>query len=103
MPTLATTVNGLKLPNPFVIGSGLRGTNLNVISRAFRGGWGAVVAKTVKLASSNCISRRYTKLMAADGKEPTGWGNIELIRDRKFETWLDERRGFREAVACLAR
>ena len=35
MPTLATTVDGLKMPNPFVIGSGPPGTNLNVISRAF--------------------------------------------------------------------
>ena len=35
MPTLATTVDGLKLPNPFVIGSGPPGTNLNVIAKAF--------------------------------------------------------------------
>ena len=42
MPTLETTVDGLKLPNPFVIGSGPPGTNLNVITRAFREGWGAV-------------------------------------------------------------
>jgi hypothetical protein len=38
MPTLTTTVDGLKLPNPFVIGSGPPGTNLNVITRAFREG-----------------------------------------------------------------
>lgn len=43
MPTLATTVDGLKLPNPFVIGSGPPGTNLNVISRAFRAGWNSGV------------------------------------------------------------
>ena len=36
MPTLATTVDGLKLPNPFIIGSGPPGTNLNVIAKAFR-------------------------------------------------------------------
>ena len=42
MPTLATTVDGLKLPNSFIIGSGPPGTNLNVITRAFREGWGAV-------------------------------------------------------------
>ena len=39
MPTLATTVDGLKLPNPFIIGSGPPGTNLSVIQRAFREGW----------------------------------------------------------------
>ena len=45
MSTLATVVDGLKLPNPFVIGSGPPGTNLNVITRAFREGWGAVIAR----------------------------------------------------------
>ena len=64
MPTLATTVDGLKLPNPFVIASGPPGTNLNVISRAFREGWGAVIAKTVSLDSSKVINvtPRYAKL-----------------------------------------
>src|ERR1041385_9496306 len=46
MPTLATTVDGLKLPNPFVIGSGPSGTNLNVITKAFKEGWGAVIARS---------------------------------------------------------
>ena len=64
MPTLATTVDGLKLPNPFVIASGPPGTNLNVISRAFREGWGAVIAKTVSLDSAKVINvtPRYAKL-----------------------------------------
>ncbi len=65
MPTLATTVDGLKLPNPFVIGSGPPGTNLNVSSRAFREGWGAVIAKTVSLDASKVINvaPRYAKLL----------------------------------------
>lgn len=92
MPTLATTVDGLKLPNPFVIASGPPGTNLNVISRAFREGWGAVVAKTVSLDSSKVVnvSPRYAKLLAGGGKEVIGWENIELISDRPFATWLEE-------------
>jgi dihydroorotate dehydrogenase subfamily 1 len=92
MPTLATTVNGLNLPNPFVIGSGPPGTNLNVIARAFREGWGAVIAKTVSLDSSKVVNvaPRYAKLMAADGKEPIGWENIELISDRPFKIWIEE-------------
>src|SRR5436309_6137115 len=92
MPTLATTVDGLKLPNPFVIGSGPPGTNLNVITRAFREGWGAVIAKTVSLDSSKVVNvaPRYAKLMAADGKEPVGWENIELISDRPFKIWMEE-------------
>jgi dihydropyrimidine dehydrogenase (NADP+)/dihydropyrimidine dehydrogenase (NAD+) subunit PreA len=92
MATLANTVDGLKLPNPFVIGSGPPGTNLNVINRAFRDGWGAVIAKTISLDSSKVVNvaPRYAKLMAADGKEPIGWENIELISDRPFKIWLEE-------------
>ena len=92
MPTLATTVDGLKFPNPFVIASGPPGTNLNVISRAFREGWGAVVAKTVSLDASKVVnvSPRYAKLHAADGKEVIGWENIELISDRPLAIWIEE-------------
>ena len=66
MPTLATTVDGLKLPNPFIIGSGPPGTNLNVITKAFQEGWGAVIAKTVSLDSTKVINvtPRYAKLLA---------------------------------------
>ena len=92
MPTLATTVDGLKLPNPLVIASGPPGTNLNVITRAFREGWGAVIAKTISLDASKVINvtPRYAKLIANDGKDIVGWENIELISDRKFDIWLDE-------------
>ncbi len=92
MPTLATTVDGLKLPNPFVIGSGPPGTNLSVINRAFREGWGAVIAKTISLDSSKVVNvtPRYAKLHSEDGKEIIGWENIELISDRPFGIWLDE-------------
>lgn len=91
MPTLATTVDGLKLPNPFIIGSGPPGTNLSVISRAFREGWGAVIAKTVSLDASKVInvSPRYAKLHSSNG-EVIGWENIELISDRPFHLWIDE-------------
>lgn len=46
-PDLSVTVNGLKMPNPFVIGSGPPGTNYTVMKRAFDEGWGGVIAKTV--------------------------------------------------------
>ncbi len=92
MPTLQTTVDGLKLPNPFVIASGPPGTNLNVISRAFKEGWGAVIAKTVSLDASKVINvtPRYGKLHSSDGKEVIGWENIELISDRPFKLWEEE-------------
>ena len=98
MPTLATTVDGLKLPNPFVIGSGPPGTNLSVINRAFREGWGAVIAKTVSLDASKVVnvSPRYAKLLATSG-EVIGWENIELISDRPFRLWEDEFRKCKDA------
>ena len=91
MPTLATTVDGLKLPNPFVIASGPPGTNLNVIAKAFKEGWGAVIAKTVSLDSSKVVNvtPRYAKLLADSG-EVIGWENIELISDRPFHLWIEE-------------
>ncbi len=91
MPTLATTVDGLNLPNPFVIGSGPPGTNLSVIQRAFREGWGGVIAKTISLDASKVVNvtPRYAKLHAASG-EVIGWENIELISDRPFHLWMDE-------------
>jgi dihydropyrimidine dehydrogenase (NADP+)/dihydropyrimidine dehydrogenase (NAD+) subunit PreA len=91
MPTLATTVDGLKLSNPFIIGSGPPGTNLNVISKAFTEGWGAVIAKTVSLDASKVINvtPRYGKLLATSG-EVIGWENIELISDRPFKIWEEE-------------
>ncbi len=92
MSTLALTVDGLKLPNPFVIASGPPGTNINVITKAFKEGWGAVIAKTVSLDASKVVNvtPRYAKLYSSDRSEVIGWENIELISDRRFEIWLDE-------------
>lgn len=92
MATLKTTVDGLSFPNPFLIASGPPGTNLNVINRAFREGWGAVVAKTISLDSTKVVnvSPRYGKLYAKDNTEVIGWENIELISDRPMAIWIEE-------------
>src|SRR5438552_9695235 len=92
MATLETVVNGLKLPNPFIIGSGPPGTNANVIGKAFDEGWGGVVAKTISLDASKVINvaPRYARLKTEQSKEIYGWQNIELISDRPFNVWLDE-------------
>eukprot|EP00741_Cyanophora_paradoxa_P024885 tig00000317_g24026.t1 len=93
---LSVTVNGLKMPNPFVIASGPPGTNANVISKAFDEGWGAVIAKTVCLDASKIINvtPRYAKMRSnSNFEEIIGWQNIELISDRPLDLWLKE---FRE-------
>lgn len=92
MADLSVNVNGLKMPNPFVIGSGPPGTNANVIGKAFDEGWGAVIAKTVSLDASKVINvaPRYGRLRGNDRKDIIGWENIELISDRSFDVWIDE-------------
>jgi dihydropyrimidine dehydrogenase (NADP+)/dihydropyrimidine dehydrogenase (NAD+) subunit PreA len=92
MATLETTVNGLRLPNPFVIGSGPPGTNANVICKALEEGWGAVICKTVSLDAGKVVNvqPRYARLRSRESGEIYGWENIELISDRSFDTWIDE-------------
>jgi dihydropyrimidine dehydrogenase (NADP+)/dihydropyrimidine dehydrogenase (NAD+) subunit PreA len=92
MPTLETTVDGLKLPNPFVIASGPPGTNGNVIGKAFDEGWGAVICKTISLEADKVVNvqPRYARLRAQGSDEIIGWENIELISDRPFSVWMDE-------------
>ncbi|HEY1686797.1 MAG TPA: NAD-dependent dihydropyrimidine dehydrogenase subunit PreA [Tepidisphaeraceae bacterium] len=91
MPTLATTVNGVKLPNPFIIGSGPPGTNANVVGKALDEGWGAVIIKTISLDASKVVNvaPRYAR-MRTSSNEVVGWENIELISDRPFNIWIDE-------------
>ena len=92
MATLETTVDGLKMLNPFVIGSGPPGTNGNVIGKAFDEGWGAVICKTISLDADKVINvqPRYARLRARHSQEIIGWENIELISDRSFDIWVDE-------------
>ncbi|VAX40517.1 NAD-dependent dihydropyrimidine dehydrogenase subunit PreA [hydrothermal vent metagenome] len=99
MSRLQCTVDGLTLPNPFVIGSGPPGTNAKVIGKAFDEGWGAVIAKTISLDASKVVNvaPRYARMRAAGSKEVIGWENIELISDRPFETWLEEFRQLKDA------
>src|SRR6201992_3446923 len=98
MSTLATTVDGISLPNPFIIGSGPPGTNANVIGKAFDEGWGAVIIKTISLDASKVVNvaPRYARLRT-EKKEIVGWQNIELISDRPFDTWLDEIKAMKDS------
>jgi dihydropyrimidine dehydrogenase (NADP+)/dihydropyrimidine dehydrogenase (NAD+) subunit PreA len=97
MPSLSVFIDGLEFANPFLIASGPPGTNLNVIRRAFKEGWGGVVAKTISLEASKVVNvtPRYAKLEGTSG-EVYGWENIELISDRDFTTWLNEFRRCKE-------
>lgn len=94
MADLSVQVDGLRLPNPFVIASGPPSTNANVICKAFEEGWGAVIAKTALLDASTMVNvaPRYARRRVGVKPNETiiGWENIELITDRPFATWIDE-------------
>src|SRR3954467_6512045 len=92
---LEITVNGIKFPNPFLLGSGPPGTNARVIAKSYDAGWGGAVAKTVSLESAKVVNvvPRYGKLRSRTSGEIIGFENIELISDRPIDVWLEE---FRE-------
>ncbi|XWS60826.1 hypothetical protein CRYUN_Cryun07bG0070700 [Craigia yunnanensis] len=84
-PDLSVCVNGLQMPNPFVIGSGPPGTNYTVMKRAFDEGWGAVIAKTdaIEINFSCPHGMPERKMGAAVGQdcalleEVCGWINAK--------------------------
>ena len=92
MADLSVVVNGMKFPNPFVLGSGPPGTNGKVINRSFGLGWGGIVCKTLSLDNSKVhnVAPRYARLKSRTDKAVIGFENIELISDKPFEAWLDE-------------
>ncbi|MCC6494204.1 MAG: NAD-dependent dihydropyrimidine dehydrogenase subunit PreA [Pirellulales bacterium] len=104
MPTLETTVDGLKLPNPFIIASGPPGTNGNVMAKAYDEGWGAVICKTISLDAGKIhnVQPRYARLRARRSDEIIGWENIELISDRPFNVWIDELKATKDRYADRA-
>src|SRR5437899_815901 len=89
---LSITVNGMKFPNPFLLGSGPPGTNARVIAKSYEAGWGGAVAKTVSLESAKVVNvvPRYGKLRARKSGEGIGFEKIELVSDRPIEVWLEE-------------
>lgn len=89
---LSIIVNGLRFENPFIIGSGPPGTNKATILKAFKEGWGGVVAKTVSLNASKVhnVAPRYGKLYSRETNEVIGFQNIELISDRPIEDWIQD-------------
>ena len=98
MADLGITVNGMKFPNPFVLGSGPPGTNAKVINRSFELGWGGIVCKTISLDNSKVHNTvpRYARLKSRTDKTVIGFENIELISDRPFDAWLDDLAGCKQ-------
>src|SRR2546430_16780201 len=86
---LSITVNGIKFPNPFLLGSGPPGTNARVLAKSYDAGWGGAVAKTVSLESSKVVNvvPRYGKLRSRNNGEGVGLEKIELVSDWPIGNW----------------
>jgi len=52
---LSITVNGIKFPNPFLLGSGPPGTNARVIAKSYDAGWGGAVANGYFVGAINRV------------------------------------------------
>lgn len=98
MADISINVDGLAMPNPFVIGSGPPGTNEKMICKAFDAGWGAVICKTLSLEADKVINvaPRYGKLKSRTNNEVIGFENIELISDRPIDVWEKELRACKD-------
>lgn len=96
MADLSVTIDGVRFPNPFLIGSGPPGSNAGCIIRALDDGWGGVVCKTVTLESNKVlnVAPRYARLRVGSNEKDKqaifGFENIELTSDREFKDWLDD-------------
>src|SRR5437660_11852348 len=91
---LSITVNGIKFPNPFLVGSGPPGTNARVLAKSFDAGWGGAVAKTVSLESRKVVNvgARYGKPRSRETNEVIGFQNVQTNSERAIEVWFAELR-----------
>jgi dihydropyrimidine dehydrogenase (NAD+) subunit PreA len=88
MPTLETTLAGIKCLNPFWLASAPPTNCGEMIMRAFDAGWGGAVWKTIGAPVRN-VSSRYSSIDWM-GQKMMGFNNIELISDRPTELNLRE-------------
>ena len=82
---LSIMVNGIKFPNPFLLGSGPPGTNARVLAKSFDAGWGGAVAKTISLESAKVVAAVPTSHSAPrqpSSKVRSAWANVTLASSK---------------------
>lgn len=86
MVDLSIEFAGIRLPNPFIVGSGPTTGTPDKIIRAIRAGWGSVVVKTI----GDSIVRKAVRPMYAAFRrngEMVAFENLELITEDPLEAW----------------
>jgi dihydropyrimidine dehydrogenase (NAD+) subunit PreA len=79
---------GIRSPNPFWLASGPPTNTAGQVHRAFEAGWGGAVWKTLGDPITNTVSRYGGT--AYQGRNVSGFNNIELITDRPLDVNLAE-------------
>ncbi|MBD3232709.1 MAG: NAD-dependent dihydropyrimidine dehydrogenase subunit PreA [candidate division Zixibacteria bacterium] len=93
---LNTTFCGIEIPNPFLLSSAPPTGTGDMIKEAFKAGWGGAVTKTLAMDKDigpNVTPRLHSLSFPGKSDEPKklyGLENIELITDRKLDSWLRE-------------
>jgi dihydropyrimidine dehydrogenase (NAD+) subunit PreA len=90
MATLATTIAGIRSPNPFWLASAPPTDKKYNVERAFRAGWGGVVWKTLGEDPPVVNTSSRYGAMHYRGQRVAGFNNIELITDRPLDVNLRE-------------
>ncbi len=86
MIDLSVEFEGVRFPNPFLVGSGPTSGNPEKVISAYRAGWGGVVLKTI----GDSIVRKSVRPMYASmrvNRELVAFENLELITEDPLEVW----------------
>ena len=83
-PSLAIDFCGVHCENPFFLSSSCIAANYEMVSNAFKMGWGGVVFKTVGMDACNEVSPRFSAVRK-DGTPFVGFKNLEQISDHTPE------------------
>lgn len=79
-PSLSLDFCGVKCENPFFLSSSSVSANYEMVSKAFRQGWGGVVFKTIGIDPCNEVSPRYSAV-AKEGTPFVGFKNLDQISE----------------------
>ena len=90
MSALATSIAGIKSPNPFWLASAPPTDKAFNVVRAFRAGWGGAVWKTLGEDPPIVNTTSRYGAISYKGSRVAGFTNIELITDRPLEVNLRE-------------
>lgn len=83
-PSLAIDFCGVHCENPFFLSSSCIAANYEMVSNAFKMGWGGVAFKTVGMVACNEVSPRFSAVRK-DGTPFVGFKNLEQISDHTPE------------------